>query len=194
MDGMEQFLKVFGSFTVRNLVELGLAIGFFIVIYKKFKGFLDAQYEHTNKEKEKEALRVKKLENITDRIDKFTKKQDDILTQQEVIKDKIENIVMIQNSQQQQLDKIQNSIEERERNKLNDRLVQSYNYYNNIEKNPMKAWTTIESSSFWGLFSEYEKAGGDGFMHDTVQPAMKLLRVVDINDSEGIENLMKNRH
>ena len=52
----------------------------------------------------------------------------------------------------------------------------------------------MESSAFWGLFSEYEKAGGNGFMHENVQPAMKVLRVIDINDTEEVANLMQNRH
>lgn len=194
MNGIEEFLKVFGGFTIRGLVELLLALGFLIIIYKKIKKFLDEQYDHQAKEKEKEKTRVQKLEDITTKIETFSTKQDNILTQQKEIKEKINDIVKKQNIQQEQLDEIRKSINEREKNKLNDKLIQSYNYYTSLEKNPLKAWTSMESSAFWGLFSEYEKAGGNGFMHENVQPAMKVLRVIDINDTEEVANLMQNRH
>lgn len=194
MNGIEEFLKLFGGFTIRGLVELLLALGFLIIIYKKIKKFLDEQYDHQAKEKEKEKTRVQKLEDITTKIETFSTKQDNILIQQKEIKEKINDIVKKQNIQQEQLDEIRKSINEREKNKLNDKLIQSYNYYTSLEKNPLKAWTSMESSAFWGLFSEYEKAGGNGFMHENVQPAMKVLRVIDINDTEEVANLMQNRH
>lgn len=193
MDGIQEFLKLFGGFTIKGVVELFLALGFLLIVYKKIKKFLDEQYEHQAKEKEKDKARIQKLEDITVKIETFSTKQDNILTQQKEIKEKIEDIVTKQNAQQKQLDEIRNSIDEKERKKLNDRLLQSYNYYNNPNKNPMKAWTSIESSAFWGLFSEYEKTGGNGFMHSTIQPAMKMLRIIDINDSEEIANLMQSR-
>lgn len=193
MDGIQEFLKLFGGFTIRSLVELFLAIGFLVIIYKKIKKFLDEQYEHQAKEKEKDKARIQKLEDITTKIETFSTKQDNILSQQKEIKEKIEDIVRKQNTQQAQLDEIRKSVNEREKNKLNDKLVQSYSYYNSLEKNPLKAWTSMESSAFWGLFSEYEKAGGDGFMHEIVQPAMKVLRVIDINNSEEVANLMQSR-
>lgn len=187
MTGMEEFLKVFGNFTVGNMLEIILACGFLYIFYKKVKKFLDEQYAHQEKEKEKEKLRVEKLDNISNKMDLYIKQQGDINKQ-------LNLVIVTQNKQQIQLDDIQASIQEREKNKLNDRLLQSYNYYNNPDKNPMKAWTSIESSAFWGLFKEYEKAGGNGFMHSTVQPAMKMLRVIDINDADEIANLMQNRH
>ena len=37
----------------------------------------------------------------------------------------------------------------------------------------------MESEAFWELFREYEDAGGNGYMHTEVLPAMELLTVVE---------------
>ena len=88
---------------------------------------------------------------------------------------------------------MENDSKKRELNKLYDTLLQSYNYYTNKEKNPMQAWTKMESKAFWDLFTDYEDMGGDGYMHTVVQPAMLLLTVIEMNDIDGISELMKNR-
>ena len=50
-------------------------------------------------------------------------------------------------------------------------------YYTTEETNPSKSWTQMEAEAFWGLFSDYEEAGGNGYMHSVVQPAMTELTV-----------------
>lgn len=68
-------------------------------------------------------------------------------------------------------------------NELRDRLMQSYRYYTSPKSNPSGAWNEMEADTFWRLFSDYEKRGGDGYMHSTVQPAMNALTVVKLSDS-----------
>ena len=60
----------------------------------------------------------------------------------------------------------------RERNKLRDRILQSYRYYTSPEKNPMRAWSEMEADAFWKIFKDYEDLDGDGYVHSEVQPAM----------------------
>lgn len=51
----------------------------------------------------------------------------------------------------------------------------------------------MESDAFWKMFGDYEEAGGDGDMHTTVQPAMRLLDVIQMNEEERISELMQSR-
>ena len=37
----------------------------------------------------------------------------------------------------------------------------------------------MEAEAFRELFGDYERAGGDGYMHSVVQPAMNRLRIDD---------------
>lgn len=82
-----------------------------------------------------------------------------------------------------QLMQMQEENKHRERNKLRDRLLQSHRYYTNKELNPHQCWTAMEAEAFWELFRDYESAGGNGYMHTEVQPAMERLIVVEIPDS-----------
>ena len=42
----------------------------------------------------------------------------------------------------------------------------------------------MEAEAFWGLFRDYEEAGGDGYMHTVVQPAMEKLRIRECGEEE----------
>ena len=55
------------------------------------------------------------------------------------------------------------------------------------------AWNRMEAEAFWELFKEYEDAGGDGYIHTVVQPAMNLLKVIDIEDAVSVLRLTNNR-
>ena len=38
----------------------------------------------------------------------------------------------------------------------------------------------MESEAFWELFREYEEAGGNGYMHTEVLPAMQRLNIIEV--------------
>ena len=91
------------------------------------------------------------------------------------------------------LEKMEADSKKRELNKLRNTLLQNYKYYTSTDKNPLQAWTKMESEAFWDLFCDYEDMGGNGYMHSEVMPAMQLLTVVDFSDTDGISELMRNR-
>lgn len=78
------------------------------------------------------------------------------------------------------LDRMEEVNTKRERNRTRDKLLQLYRYYTNPESNPSKSWTRMESEAFWEIFGDYEEAGGDGYMHTVVQPAMNALNIIDV--------------
>ena len=88
---------------------------------------------------------------------------------------------------------MEKSTQRRERNKLRDRLLQNFRYFTSKEKNSMQAWTRMEAEAFWELFKDYEDADGNGYVHSEVQPAMNLLELVEVDDTESVAQLMKSR-
>ena len=58
--------------------------------------------------------------------------------------------------------------------KLKEKLVAYYNKYKNSE-----GWTKVEKDVFWDLFDDYEKRGGDGFIHSIVEPVMREMKEID---------------
>ena len=63
---------------------------------------------------------------------------------------------------------MENDLKRRERNKLRARLLQSYRFYTNPERNPSQSWTRMEAEAFWELFRDYEDANGNGYIHTEV--------------------------
>ena len=88
---------------------------------------------------------------------------------------------------------MENDSKKRENNKLRNTLLQNYKYYTDKTKNPLQAWTKMESEAFWDLFGDYEDMGGNGYMHTEVQSKMQLLTVVEMDDANGISELMQAR-
>ena len=66
------------------------------------------------------------------------------------------------------------------RNELREKLLNSYNHYTSLELNPKQEWNEMEAEAFWHIFKDYEVLGGNGFMHNTVKPAMEKLKVISI--------------
>ena len=61
-----------------------------------------------------------------------------------------------------------------------DRLYQSYRYYRDRAKTSgKKEWTKIEADGFWSMFEDYESYGGNGYVHEAVEPYMREFIIVD---------------
>lgn len=173
MTGMKEFIEVFGNISVASVVVILVAIGFLYVIYKKIRDYFINRYKEDEK-------RDKQLQTALDAIHKYPEYREQSLKIQKQLSGEIQSLRESQDHIFSRLQKMEDDLNRRERNKLRDKLLQSYRYYTNIEKNPSQSWTKMESEAFWELFKDYEDAGGDGYMHTTVQPAMLNLTVVDV--------------
>lgn len=173
MTGMKEFIEVFGNISVASVVVILVAIGFLYVIYKKIRDYFINRYKEDEK-------RDKQLQTALDAIHKYPEYREQSLKIQKQLSGEIQSLRESQDHIFSRLQKMEDDSNRRERNKLRDKLLQSYRYYTNIEKNPSQSWTKMESEAFWELFKDYEDAGGDGYMHTTVQPAMLNLTVVDV--------------
>ena len=69
-----------------------------------------------------------------------------------------------------------------QKNSIRNKIIEIYNRYGVEESNPSKAWNEMEAEAFWHLFADYEEMGGNGFMHQTVKPAMSKLTVIKMSD------------
>ena len=186
MSGSKEFLELFGNITVSQVVYVIMAIVFLIMVYRKVSDYL---YKRHDAEQEKDK-RVKEALEAASHYPEYRKQSMEI---QQKLTQEMKDINATLEDHTKRLAKMENDIKKRETNKLRDTLVRNYTYYTNKEKNPLQAWTKMESEAFWDLFSDYEDMGGDGYMHTVVQPAMLQLHVVDINDVEGVSELMRNR-
>lgn len=187
MQGMEEFLAIFGNITVLQVVQAVLAIVFIVLVYRQVKKYFQKKITEQNKRAAIEDQRDKQLKEALDSVHQYPKYRQQSLEIQEKLQSQIEALNQSQealNQAQQELNRRLLEMEEasnrRERNKLRDLLLQNYRHYINPETNPSHSWTSMEAETFWELFRDYEAAGGNGYIHTEVLPAMQLLTVVEM--------------
>ena len=180
------FLEVFGGLTVANVVQIILAAAFLIYVGRKVRDYLIKRYEA-------EQERDKQIREALESVRNYPEYRKQSIAIQQKLEDEIQSIRQSQEENVRRLDEMEKSTQRRERNKLRDRLLQNFRYFTSKEKNSMQAWTRMEAEAFWELFKDYEDADGNGYVHSEVQPAMNLLELVEVDDTERVAQLMKSR-
>lgn len=177
--GLEQFIALFKNITIADGATVILAGVFCFLIYKRIKSYFIYKYES---EKEKD----EKINFVLEEVNKYPEYREKSRQIQKEFREEINDLrnaqEVLSTTQQEicvSLKDMKEKNERRERNKLRDKLLQSYRYYNSKERNPDQSWTKMESEAFWELFRDYEDMGGDGYMHTVVQPAMNLLKIIE---------------
>lgn len=186
MTGSKEFLEVFGNITLAQVVYVIMAIVFLFLVYKKVSDYLIKRHD-TEQEKDKH------LKEALEAVGKYPEYRRQSVEIQKQLTKEIQEIKDTLEEHTKRLENMEKDARKREINKLRETLLQNYKYYTSKEKNPMQAWTKMESEAFWDLFADYEDMGGNGYIHTVVQPAMLLLNVVEIGDMEHISELMKTR-
>lgn len=186
MTGLEEFEALFGNVTVASLVELGLVAVFLVKIWRKVKEYLDRRNEDWLAEEKAKEVREKadeerdqKLDKALAAIDKYPEYRAQSLRVQKELEDKISELTKSQDANTKKLHEMEETQNRESRNRLRDILLERYRYYTDPVRNPSQSWTTMEAEAFRELFGDYERAGGDGYMHSVVQPAMNRLRIDD---------------
>ena len=186
MVGYNQFIHFFGDITLSKIVGFILAILFIFGIYKQLKKFLENKKSVLIKKYEDEKEKNKKLDRVLAEVDKYPQYREQSRKIQQEFREEIDGLKKSQEylaDTQQEINltikNMQEKQERREKNKLRDKLLSSYRYYTDCQRNPKQEWTEMEAEAFWELFRDYEDMGGDGYMHTVVQPAMNLLRVIN---------------
>ena len=183
----EYFIDSFGQITIVQVAYFILAICFIVYCGKKISKYIIDRHEQ-------DKIKDAQLKTALDAIEKYPEYRKQSLGIQAQLNQEIASIKESQLSMKARLDKMEQDAQQRERNKCRARLIQSYHYYADVDKNPMQAWTQMESEAFWEQFKDYENMNGDGYVHSEIQPAMELLDVIAMTDKERIVELMHSRH
>ena len=186
MSFLDYFLQIFGGINFGTVIIFSVALfGFFTLCTKTYMTIVKFHdiIQHKNKSLVEVGEKTKKLESDLEEI---------VKTQNSII-ESISKISKAQEFLSSQIKDFEEVVKKQNLNKIRDRLIQSYRYYTNEERNPLKAWTEMEKDAFDKLFENYEELGGDGYIHSVVEPEMNNLEVIDMADTEGMNKLMKNR-
>lgn len=163
-----------------------MAIIFLVFVYRKFSDYLIKKHDAEEK-------KDNQLKEALEAVSKYSKYHEQDVASQERLEHDMQEIKLAIEEHTKRLEKMESDSRKREINKLRNTLLENYKYYTDKTKNPLQAWTRMESEAFWDLFGDYEDMGGDGYMHTEVQPKMQLLTIIEVNDADGISELMRTR-
>lgn len=190
---MEQFLEAFGDVKVAAVVVIIAAVVFLWKIYKIVESHFRKKYEIESEKEEQ-------MRNVLEQVKKYPEWHEQSRGYQKAYEEELKalrsEIAALQSTQKEIVQELRDIEEKRKkvkRSELRDRLLHSFRYYTSPDKNPMHAWSEMEADAFWEIFKDYEIVDGDGHMHSTVQPAMRLLDVVKMEDADKVAELMGSR-
>lgn len=183
---MDYFLQVFGGITVGKVVVVIGALAFLAAVYKNIAKYIS---DKVIADKEKDD----RIQKVIDQAEKYPQWHQQSVEYQKQYANNFRELKEQIEAQQKKLEKIEEDKRARDRNGMQDRLLQSYRYYTSKKHNPLQAWSEMEATAFWAIFTDYEDAGGNGYMHSEVQPAMKLLEKIPMHEKERIAELMNSR-
>ena len=176
MNMYNAFIEKFGDITILDAALFIGAIIFMYSIYKKIDAKICAKHDI-------EQAYKSKLEEAYDGVhNKYPEYRQQSLKIQQALNSRMDSMGQVLDDVMNKLANMQEVTDRRERNRIRDRLLQAYRYYTNPESNPNQSWNNMEAEAFWEMFKDYEDAGGNGFMHSVVVPAMEKLKVVDVID------------
>lgn len=175
MTGFDEFVSLFGGVTLLQVIELLLAVTFLVLLYRKIRDFLVKKYEGEKRKEED-------LKTALAAVKKYPEYRQQSIDIQKELKSEILSIKGMHEETAKRLEQMEENTRRMERNKLRDRLLQSYRYFTDKKRNPEQVWNRMEAEAFWELFGDYEENGGDGYVHTVVQPAMNLLKIIEMDE------------
>lgn len=184
------------------ILSLLIVVAFTCAIIKGFQELLkilglELKSERLKRESEE---RIKKLEDRVVTLEGSAKKfNEDRVHDREQSFNYQHEYMEIVNGITQKQDEILNRVDELyEQNRkyqladMRETLLQAHRYYTG-DSNPLKMWTEIEHHAWNEQYDVYTSAKGNSYVEETVKPEMDALKIVYLNDYEGMAKLMASR-
>ena len=119
-------------------------------------------------------LLLKTVEDLTELHNKHEEDTKQSIKHDEMMRKDLLKLTNTVNGIAKNLECMQKKENETKLKELKDSLIRYYNKYKNVGE-----WSKLEKDAFWDLFDDYEKRGGDGYIHSIVEPVMRELREID---------------
>lgn len=168
---MNEFVEIFGDFTVGYVVSFITACIFMVTMYNKTKKYFLEKYDS-------EQQKNGQIEEMLTEIKEFTEYRRESMKMQGIINEQIQELKAMHQNNTKRLEKIEEENKQRECNRLRDILLQNYRYYTSREP---QSWSRMEHDTFFEIYNDYTNLGGNSYMHSVVGPAMEKLTITEID-------------
>ena len=183
---MEEFLEVFGQWTVSRAVSYIVAIIFLGGVYRKIAGYF-------KKKSLDDYEKDKRVQEVIDQAQHYPEWRQQSIAMQKQLTSAIDDMKRALAEVIRRMDAVETDNRETKKNELRDRLLTQYHYFTSKEKNPMQAWSEMEEEAFFKTYEDYIRYGGNGHMKEEVKPAMRALEVIPMREAERVTELMHSR-
>ena len=174
MDVIKQLTKLDYSTLIIGIVIVAGAFKVICEFFTWFVSYLGLETKKMRQSREKYELLINTAQGLKSLQDKQENDVKQSIRHDENIKDDLKIVSEKVDAIAETLSKMQKADNVTEMKKLKEKLVAYYNKYKNSDE-----WTSMDKEVFWDLFEDYEKRGGDGFIHSKVEPIMRELKVID---------------
>lgn len=198
MDWVISVITTVGSIILTLTVTT--CFNYFVKLPKKYKEERDRQQRNQElliEENKCRDARIAALEEATSHYPEYREQSRQI---QEALQTTDRSILEICNAikedvihnREKVLEKLER-LEAREKNALRAKILEEYRLYTDEVRNPMHAWSEMESHSFLKLVEDYEALGGNDYVHSVVLPEIYKLDIISMHNLEKLQDLYDSR-
>lgn len=174
MESVTELFNIDFFYVFISVFVILVAIKTIISLLEWFSEKLGLETKWTKKKREEHDLLIQTSQNLADLQDRHEESVKQSIIHDEMIKKDISSLTDTVNGIANTLNSMQEKENETKLKELKGSLIRYYNRYKDIGE-----WSKLEKDAFWDLFDDYEKRGGDGYIHSIVEPAMRELKEND---------------
>lgn len=174
MDAIQELLKLNFAYIFTSVFIIVIGIRTITSLFEWFIAKLGLETKWMRKRKAEHQLLVQTSQNLAALQQKHDESVRQSIRHDEMIKSDISSLTDTVNGIAVTLNAMQAKENETKLKEIKGSLVRYYNKYKDIGE-----WSKLEKDAFWDLFDDYEKRGGNGYIHTIVEPTMRELKETD---------------
>lgn len=174
MEAIKELISVDFVYVFVSVFTILFAIKAIISLFEWIFNKLGLETKWMKNKKLEHNLLIKTSKDLLSLQEKHDESVRQSIRHDEIIKKDITTLTNTVNGIAATLTEMQKKENETKLKELKGSLIRYYNKYKNIGE-----WSKLEKDAFWDLFDDYEKRGGDGYIHSIVEPVMRELKEID---------------
>ncbi len=174
MNAIKELTTLDFSLVFVSVFIILIGIKAIVSLFEWFIEKLGLETKGMRKRKEEHNLLIQTSQGLIQLQEKHEESVRQSIRHDEMIKADISSLTDKINEIADTLSVMQKKDNETKLKELKGSLIRYYHKYKDIGE-----WSKLEKDAFWDLFDDYEKRGGDGYIHTIVEPAMRELRETD---------------
>lgn len=171
MNAIKELTTLDFSLVFVSVFIILIGIKAIVSLFEWFIEKLGLETKGMRKRKEEHNLLIQTSQGLIQLQEKHEESVRQSIRHDEIIKADISSLTDKVNEIADTLSVMQKKDNETKLKELKGSLIRYYHKYKDIGE-----WSKLEKDAFWDLFDDYEKRGGDGYIHTIVEPAMRELR------------------